>query len=274
MDAQIISSLITIGGLGAIFGGGLAYAAKVFYVEKDERVESIEAVLPQSNCGGCGYPGCSAFAEAVVKGETKVTGCTVGGAKTADDIANIMGVDAGEVTEMVAVVRCRGSKEFAKDKYEYHGIMDCNAEVLLTGGHKACEYGCLGGGSCVESCDFDAMAMLDNGLPTVYSEKCVACGACVDACPKGIMQLIPRSQKVFNACVSQNRGKEVKEVCLVGCTGCSLCANPKFNSEAGDKVIMENNLPKIAADWTEYQTAVEKCPAKSLLVEDFSKRTN
>ena len=183
-----------------------------------------------------------------------------------------MGVDAGEVTEMVAVVACRGSKEFAKDRFEYHGIIDCNAEVLMTGGHKACEYGCLGGGSCVDACDFNAMAMLDNGLPTVFSDNCIACGACIDACPKGIMQLIPRSQKVFVACVSQDKGKAVKEVCSVGCTGCGLCANPKFNPEGGEKVTMEDNLPTIAADWAEYETAIEKCPAKSLIVEDFIKK--
>jgi electron transport complex protein RnfB len=137
MDAQLISSLVTVGGLGAMFGGGLAYAAKIFFVEKDERIEKIEGVLPQTNCGGCGFPGCAAFAEAVVKGKAEVSGCTAGGATTANDVAAVMGVDAGEVTEFVAVVACRGSKEFAKDKYEYHGIMDCNAEVLLTGGHKS-----------------------------------------------------------------------------------------------------------------------------------------
>ena len=274
MDAQIISSLITLGGLGALFGGGLAYASKIFYVERDEKIDVINAALPAANCGGCGYPGCEPFAEAVALGEAPVNGCTVGGAAVAEELAAIMGVDAGEVTELVAVVQCRGSKEFAKDKFEYHGIKDCNAEVLLTGGHKACEYGCLGGGSCVDACDFNAMAMLDNGLPTVFSENCVACGACVDACPKDIMVMIPRSQKVFVACVSQDKGKEVKEVCSVGCTGCTLCANPKFNPEGGDKVIMENNLPTIAYDWAEYETAVEKCPAKSLVVEDFTKKKN
>ena len=272
MDAQIISSIITVGGLGALFGGGLAYAAKIFYVEQDERIVDIEGVLPQTNCGGCGFPGCSAFATAIVTGEAEVTGCTAGGASTAEAVAMVMGVEAGEVTELVAVVQCRGSKEFARDKYEYHGIMDCNSEALLSGGHKACEYGCLGGGSCVDACDFDAMAMLDNGLPIVFADKCVACGACVDACPKNIMTMIPRGQKVFVACVSQDKGKAVKDVCSVGCTGCTLCANPKFNPEGGDKVIMENNLPTIAADWAEYEIAVGKCPAKCLLIEDFLKK--
>jgi electron transport complex protein RnfB len=271
LDIQVFSSLLTLGGLGLIFGGGLAYAAKIFHVERDERVEKIDAVLPQTNCGGCGLPGCAAFAEAVVAGKAAVTGCTAGGADTANNVAAIMGVDAGDVVEMVAVVACRGSKEYAKDKYNYTGIRDCNAEVLLTGGHKACEYGCLGGGSCVDACDFGAMKMLDNGLPTVFSDKCVACGACIDACPKNIMQLIPRTQKIFVACVSKEKGKAVKEVCTVGCTGCGLCANPKFNPEGGDKVVMQDNLPSISADWSEYDKAIEKCPAKSLLVDDFSK---
>jgi Na+-translocating ferredoxin:NAD+ oxidoreductase RNF subunit RnfB len=260
--------------LGALFGGGLAYAAKVFYVEKDAKIDEINSVLPQANCGGCGYPGCEPFAEAVAKGEAPVSGCTVGGAEVARRISAIMGIEAGDVVEMVAVVRCRGSKEAAKDKYEYHGIRDCNAEVLLSGGHKACEYGCLGGGSCVDSCEFDAMIMQDNGLPKVFYEKCVACGACVEACPKGIMELIPRTQKVFVACVSQDRGKEVKEVCSVGCTGCTLCANPKFNPQGGDKVVMENNLPLISADWRELGQALEKCPVQCLIEEDRTKRAN
>jgi Na+-translocating ferredoxin:NAD+ oxidoreductase RNF subunit RnfB len=264
VNVQILSSLITLGGLGLLFGAVLAYASKIFHVEKDPRIEKINEALPQANCGGCGYPGCLNYAEAVVTEEAKINLCAPGGEETISRIAEILGVQAEAQNPMVAVVRCQGAHGIAKDKFLYEGISDCNAENLILGGHKSCEYGCLGHGSCVFACPFDAMAMLENGLPTVYEEKCTACGICVETCPKGIMQMVPRSQKVFLGCVNQNSGKSVREVCSVGCIGCGLCAKP--NVTPSEKVEMLENLPLVPADWEDFNMAVKRCPTKSFVV--------
>ncbi len=163
MNVQIVSALITLGGLGLLFGAILAFASRIFYVEKDPRIEKIDEILPGANCGGCGYPGCSNYAEAVVSGEAEPNLCAPGGEEVVQKIAEILGIKAEAAEPMVAVVRCQGAHGVAKDKFEYQGIRDCNAAVLVHGGHKACVYGCLGFGSCVASCPFDAMAMQDNG---------------------------------------------------------------------------------------------------------------
>lgn len=264
VDVQILSSLITLGGLGLIFGAVLAFASKVFYVEKDPRIEEIDAILPQANCGGCGYPGCANYAEAVVKEGAPINLCAPGGEEVVAKISEILGVEAEEVEPQVAVVRCQGAHGIAKDKFEYQGIEDCNAAVLVQGGHKACVYGCLGFGSCVKACPFDAMKMQDNGLPYVFEDKCTGCGLCVEACPKGIMELVPRSQKVFLGCVNKDAGKAVREVCSVGCIACGLCAKPKITPSG--KVYMKDNLPVVPPDWEDFEMAVKRCPTKSFVV--------
>jgi len=264
VNVQIVSALITLGGLGLLFGAILAFASRIFYVEKDPRIEKIDEILPGANCGGCGYPGCSNYAEAVVSGEAEPNLCAPGGEEVVQKIAEILGIKAEAAEPMVAVVRCQGAHGVAKDKFEYQGIRDCNAAVLVHGGHKACVYGCLGFGSCVASCPFDAMAMQDNGLPVVFEDKCTACGNCVEACPKGIMELIPRSQKVFLGCVNQDAGKEVRQVCSVGCIGCALCTKPKITPS--EKLVMKDNMPEIPSDWEDFETAVAKCPTKSFVV--------
>jgi len=270
MDIVVLSSIIGIGSLGLFFGASLAYASRKFAVEVDPRIEEILEILPGANCGGCGYPGCSGYAEAVVKGGAAITLCAPGGEETVQKIADILGVEATSSGEkMVAVVRCRGDNEKAPKRFHYAGITDCRAAQILMGGDKACIYGCLGLGTCVESCPFNAMAMGDNGLPIVFEDKCTACGMCVEACPRGIMELIPVSQKVFLGCVSQDKGKAVKQVCKVGCIGCKLCANPKVTPSGS--IRMEGYLPKIvdphAAD---LMKAVEKCPTKSFVVREVA----
>jgi Na+-translocating ferredoxin:NAD+ oxidoreductase RNF subunit RnfB len=253
-----------LGGLGLLFGAILAYASRIFYVEKDPRIDTINESLPQANCGGCGYPGCFSYAEAIVKEDTSITLCAPGGEEVIDEIAQILGVEAEAINPMVAVVRCQGSHDLAKDKFKYEGIADCTAETIIHGGHKACEYGCLGHGTCVKACPFDAMAMLDTGLPTVFEDKCTACGICVEVCPKGIMELIPRSQKVFLGCINQNSGKPVREVCKVGCIACGLCAKP--NITPSGKIEMKDNNPDVPADWEDFNMAVKRCPTKSFVV--------
>ena len=266
MDIVVISSILGIGSLGLFFGASLAYASKKFAVEVDPKIEEIIEKLPGANCGGCGYPGCSGYAEAVVKSGASMTLCSPGGDAVIQDIANIMGVKAVEAGEkMVAVVQCRGDNEKAPKRFHYAGITNCHAAQIIMGGDKACIYGCLGLGTCVESCPFGAMKMGEAGLPIVNEDKCTACGMCVSACPRGIMKLIPVSQQVFIGCVSQDKGKAVKQVCKVGCTGCTLCSKPKITPSGS--IEMKGNLPEIVDPKAEdLMNAVQKCPTKSFVV--------
>lgn len=268
MDIVVISSILGIGSLGLFFGASLAYASRKFAVEVDPKIEKILEELPGANCGACGYPGCSGYAEAIVKSGADINLCTPGGMDVTEKVAEIMGVEAGDAGEkMVAVVQCRGDNEKAPKRFHYKGITDCHAAQLIMGGDKACVYGCLGLGTCVESCPFGAMYMGDDGLPVVIEDKCTACGMCVSACPRNIMALIPVSQKIFLGCVSQDKGKAVKQVCTVGCIGCKLCANPKTTPSGS--IEMKGNLPVIVDITAEdLPAAVEKCPTNSFVVRE------
>jgi Na+-translocating ferredoxin:NAD+ oxidoreductase RNF subunit RnfB len=189
-----------------------------------------------------------------------------GGPGVARAIAGILGLEAGDFTPMVAVTRCKGGRREAIQRAEYHGIPDCNAAELVSGGPKGCVYGCLGFGTCVKACPFDAMGMSDNGLPVVFEDKCTGCGNCVSVCPRGIMELIPRKQKVYLGCVSQDKTKEVKAVCAVGCRGCKACTNPKWVPSKA--VQMDGNLPVLPTEWDDFAGAIKKCPGKAFMVRE------
>ena len=271
MDSMLLFPIICLGGLGLLFGCGLAFASKMFAVRVDPKIEEIIEVLPGANCGACGYPGCFNYAEAIVTGKVDINQCVPGGQAVQQSIATIMGLAVGEISEArVAVVQCGGGYAQAKTRFIYQGIQDCAAAELIHGGAKACEYGCLGLGSCVRACPFDAMYMGDDGLPHVIEDKCTGCGICVTVCPRNIMALIPRNQKVYLACVSRDRGKAVKNVCKVGCIGCTLCANPKVTPSGC--IQMQDNLPvivKCGAD--DLIVAAQKCPTKSFRVREVGK---
>ncbi len=247
MTTIIIFSIILLAVLGILIGILLGVAGKVFAVEVDERVVKVRECLPGNNCGGCGYPGCDGLADAIVAGTAPVNGCPVGGAPVAAEIGKIMGVDAGATVKKVAFVKCAGTCEKAKDKYQYVGIEDCRAAAAIPGaGGKACASGCLGLGSCTTVCQFDAIHVTDQGIALVDREKCVACGQCVDACPKHLIELIPygpKQGKTFYMvqCSSTDKGKDVMAVCEAGCIGCGICEK----SCNFDAVHVENNIAHI-----------------------------
>ncbi len=250
-------AVISLGFIGGAFGLLLAYISRKFHVSVDKRVAEIEEVLPGANCGACGYPGCSGFAAAVAKGEADIAGCIPGGSSVADKIADIMGTETGEYVKMMAVVHCKGGDAEAADKIEYYGINDCRAAALLGGGQKQCAWGCLGMASCVKVCPFDAIHINDNGVAVVDPVKCTACGKCVDACPKGLIEIIPFSSKIFLACSNKQRGAKVKRMCTVGCTACKICVK---NSKEGS-IEMKDNLPVLDYDAEEnFVVAKYKCP--------------
>ncbi len=219
---NIIAAILVVGGTGLAFGLLLAFAAHIFSVKKDEREEEILEVLPGANCGSCGYAGCGAYAEAVVNGTAPVNACSVGKAPVANEIARIMGTNAGEVKEVVARVMCGGERGSAVYKFDYTGILDCVAASKFAGGAKKCESGCLGFGSCKAACPFDAID-IKNGIAVVDENKCQACGKCVKACPKNLIQLIPKSSKVWVLCSNPETGRYVNQYCQKGCIGCKLC---------------------------------------------------
>ena len=214
-------------------------------------------------------PGCSGFAEAVLAGAREPGACVAGGPEVARKVADILGKKV-EVTEpQVAVVSCAGGKKETGAQFWYRGLSDCRAANLVAGGPKACSYGCLGMGTCCEACPFAALTMTESGLPQVDEDLCTACGLCVEACPRFIMKLIPRSQKVYVACVNPAKGKEVKDVCSRGCTGCRLCASPKITPSGA--IQMQGNLPVIDPAGTgELEKAVQKCPAHCFEVRKSS----
>lgn len=220
----MLMAMVTMGAISVVASFGLGVAAKKFAVEIDPKVQEIDSALPHANCGACGYAGCMGFATAVATGQAPVSGCPPGGATAAKKIAAIMGVDAPEMPErMLARVYCLGGHQEASEKFEYHGVQDCNAAILVAGGSKSCVYGCLGLASCVRACPFDAMYMSENGLPVVIDDKCTGCGLCIPPCPKNLIELVPENKDVHIFCRSLDKGSDTKKVCSTGCTACLKC---------------------------------------------------
>ena len=251
-----------VGVLGLILGVALGIFGKIFFVAVDERETQVRECLPGNNCGGCGYAGCDGLAAAIVKGEAPVNGCPVANAEAHAAIGAIMGQEAGAVEKKVAFVKCSGTCDKTERKYNYYGINDCRKAMLVPGqGDKMCNYGCLGFGSCVSACAFDAIHVVD-GVAVVDKEKCVSCGKCVAACPKNLIEIVPYSAPVAVACSSLDKGKDVRVACKTGCIGCGICVK---QCESG-AIAVEDNLAKI--DYTKCTgcgKCAEKCPQKIIV---------
>jgi len=255
---ELLLPVIVVGSIGLVFGVGLAIASKKFQVYVNPRIEQILGVLPGANCGACGYPGCSGFAKAVAEGVAEPDGCVPGGSKVAHAIADILGVSVGMNEPLMAVVHCNGGSDNALEKARYDGIDDCHAAILIGNGPKACQDGCLGLGSCVRVCPFNAIKINSVGVAVVDPEKCTGCGKCVNVCPRKIISLIPKVHKIFLACSNHDRGAKVKKFCTVGCTACTLCVK----ATPSGAITMENNLPVL--DYTKEENfipAAYKCPS-------------
>ena len=259
----IIIAAAVVGIVGIVIGILLGIASEKFKVEVDEREILVRAELPGNNCGGCGYAGCDALAKAIVEGKAKVNQCPVGGASVGDKIAAIMGVEAGAAEKMVAFVKCKGTCDKANVQYNYYGMDDCVkiAAAVPGAGDKACSYGCLGSGSCVKACQFDAIHIVD-GVAVVDKEKCVACGACAAVCPRHLIDLVPYKAEHLVQCNSHDKGADVKKKCDAGCIGCTLCTK---QCEA-DAIHMDNNVAVIDYEkCTNCGNCVSACPTGAIV---------
>jgi RnfABCDGE-type electron transport complex B subunit len=219
---NIIYATIAISAMGLIFGGLLGIASKIFNIEQDEKLPLIIDALPGANCGGCGYAGCAQFANAVLEGSAKPNACPVGGEQTAKNISSILGVSAEKFEKKAAFVLCAGSNEVSETKFQYQGEQDCFSASKMLGGQKACNFGCLGFGSCMDVCKYGAIEIKDN-LAVINIDKCTACGLCVNICPKKVIKIISKSDKYIVKCQNQEKGNIVKEHCKAGCIGCRIC---------------------------------------------------
>ena len=259
MVTGVIIAAAVVGILGILIGIFLGIASEKFKVEVDEKEILVRNELPGNNCGGCGYAGCDALAKAIAAGQAEVGACPVGGASTAEKIGAIMGVAGGTAEKKVAFVKCKGTCDKTKVQYNYYGVDDCKKVSVVPGaGEKACTYGCMGYGSCVKACAFDAIHVVD-GVAVVDKEKCVACGKCVSSCPNHLIELVPYKAEHLVQCSSHDKGKDVKSVCESGCIGCTLCTKQcEF-----DAIHMEDNLAVIDYEkCTNCGKCAEKCPVK------------
>ena len=247
---DILIAIAILGGLGLIFGLVLAAASKVFYVETDPRLDQLNECLPGANCGGCGFAGCGASAEAVRKGEAPVGKCASGGNEAAKAMAAIMGVQAEEVTRKVAMVRCSGARTFdaegnltkgAKMKAHYEGFHDCLAASKVGGsGPLSCKFGCLGYGSCTRVCKYGAISV-KNGVAVVDEDLCVGCMACAQVCPRKVITAVEPDRNVVIGCNSLAKGAVTNRACTIGCIGCGKC----MKTCPSGAITITNNLAQI-----------------------------
>ena len=270
----ILIAVISLGAIGLVSAAILFVASKKFAVYEDPRIAQVAAVLPQANCGGCGYPGCSGFADACVKaGSLEGKLCPVGGQQVMAQVAEILGLAAVASEPKVAVVRCNGTCANRPRVTKYDGARSCAIMAATYGGETGCSYGCLGCGDCVAACQFGAIRMNpETGLPEVDEEKCTACGACVKACPKSVIELRykgKKSRRVYVSCVNKDKGAVTRKACSVGCIGCGKCVKAcQF-----DAITVENNLAYI--DFTKCKSCrkcVEACPQGAIIELNFPPR--
>jgi electron transport complex protein RnfB len=258
---DVIIPVAILSGLGLFFGIGLAYASRVFEVKVDERISKIREMLPGANCGACGFSGCDGLADAIVNEGVPASKCTVGGKEMVAAISDLMGVDEGEISQMVARVTCQGTWTNADMKFDYDGIADCHAANQLGGGMSQCFYGCIGLGSCKAACPFDAIEVI-NGLARVNPDKCTGCGKCVSECPKGIIRLVPVLTGYTVMCANKEKGGIARKNCKVSCIGCMKCQK----ACPSGAITVENNLAEIHPEkCVNCGTCSEVCPQSTII---------
>ena len=237
----IVLPALVVAAIGLIFGIILTVAAKVMFVPVDEKVAAIREALPGANCGGCGYAGCDDYANAFEENPNlSPTLCPVGGPELATQIAAILGVEAGEVEEKVAMVMCQGNAGVTKQIMEADRLYSCKTAKMFYGGQWSCPHGCLGLGDCFRVCNYDAIKIV-NGVAVIDREKCIGCGACTKVCPNKLVEMVPKKMLVHVACKSVDKGAVTGKTCENGCIGCMKCQKScKFEA-----ITIKDNLAKV-----------------------------
>ena len=262
----LLSTVLTLCALGILAAMILYFVAQKFKVEEDPRIDEVEKMLPGANCGGCGFAGCRSMSEALVKNDDIATlYCPVAGGDVMKSIAGYLGKEAPVKEARVATVRCGGTCEKRPRTNQFDGAKSCAIASSLYVGETGCAYGCLGYGDCVAACKFDAIHINpETGLAEVDAEKCTSCGACVTACPKGVIELRkkwPKQRAIFVSCVSKDKGAVVMKACKAGCIGCGKCSKVcEFGA-----ITVENNLAFIDSDKCRLcRKCVNECPTGSI----------
>ena len=270
----ILIAVISLGAIGLVSAVILYVASKKFAVYEDPRIAKVAEVLPQANCGGCGYPGCSGFAAACVKaGSLEGKLCPVGGQPTMEKVAGILGLEAAASEPKVAVVRCNGTCEHRPRLTKYDGVRSCVIANTTYGGETGCSFGCLGCGDCEDACNFDAIHINpETGIPEVDESKCTACGACSKACPRNIIEIRPKgrnNRRVYVQCVNKDKGAVARKACTSACIGCGKCVKVcPFEA-----ITLENNLAYI--DPTKCKSCRKcemECPQNAIIAVNFPPR--
>lgn len=258
----ILIAVSALGGLTFLLATLLIVANRKLFVAEDPRIDRVDDMLPRNNCGGCGYPSCRAFAEALVAGEVLPGQCGVASEEQRVEIATFLNVDVGAQIKQVARLACAGGDNVARHRADYLGIPTCVSANQVGGGDKDCAWGCMGYGDCAKVCTFDAIHLDRHGLPVVDVDKCTACGDCVDICPKNLFSLQPVNHCLWVACKNLEMGDRVLESCQVGCTACGRCV-----VDAPQRHIqMHDNLPVI--DYSRSlagREAIERCPTGAIV---------
>ena len=270
----MLIAIIVLGGIALVAALILYVCSKRFAVYEDPRIAQVASLLPGANCGGCGFPGCSGMADALVKGADKGSieglSCPVGGTTVMNSVSDLLGIAIANGEPRVAVVRCNGTCDVRPQTARYDGLRSCAAIHACGAGETACGYGCLGCGDCVEACQFGAISIDANtGIAVVDEEQCTACGACVKACPRHIIELRkkgPKGRRVFVSCVNHDKGAVAMKACKAACIGCSKCVKEcKFEA-----IKVEANVSYIDSEKCRLcRKCVAVCPTKAIHAVNF-----
>jgi Na+-translocating ferredoxin:NAD+ oxidoreductase RNF subunit RnfB len=264
MLENVLMALLVVAGVGLIAGVLLAVASRFFGIAEDETVKKVRECLPGANCGACGYAGCDEYAKAIADG-AKTNLCIPGADAVAADIAAILGVEAEDVIEAEAVVRCNGNCNATCNQFEYDGIQSCGASTMFYGGPASCKYGCIGCGDCAEICPNDAICIYD-GIAHIDTRICTGCGLCAKTCPKKIIEIVPQYAKTINLCSNKEKGAVARKSCKNACIACKKC---QLNCPEGAITVVDN-LAKVDYDkCTGCGICVENCPTNCLKSVDF-----
>jgi len=262
---EVIFSLVTLGSVGFIFAVLLAFLNKKLSVKEDERLQKILSVLPGINCGACGFSGCRAFAEAIIKKNSIFSGCIPGGASVNENIKNILGISKAAIPKRrIAICHCTADKSQKKSSSDYYGVLTCKAADIAGGGID-CVYGCLGLGDCSRVCPVGAITLRE-GRVYVDINLCIGCGKCVEACPRGLFELVEFDEKAlyYVGCNNREKAIDVKRVCSKGCMGCGICSRLKDSPfKVEENISRIDRKKKVSLEILE--EASSKCPTKCIV---------